>query len=585
MEPLLSLAFSMHGNKGVYAVLLGSGISRAARIPTGWEIVLELIRKCAHLQDEDCGPAPEQWYEQKYGKAPDYAELLAMLGKTSSERQLLLRGYFEPTAEELEEGAKQPTQAHRAIAQLVADGYVRVIVTTNFDRLMERALEEVGVAPSVLSTPDQIEGAMPLVHQRCCVIKVHGDYLDTRLKNTPDELAGYDPRLNSLLDQVFDQFGLVTCGWSADWDVALRAAIERAPARRFTTYWAARGAISTTAQQLLDHRAGVQIAIKDADQFFTTLQERVAALAQFNEPHPLSTKAAVASLKRYLAEDRYRIRLNDLLEEEAERAVAQLFSAPMAVAQVIEVNSESLTARVRQYEAMCKTLMHLAFTCGQWGSPEVAKVWQRIQQKIYSRGETNGYQILLEFQRYPIALITYAACMGAVLAENLGFITPLLSAELKREHSDSKKAVEVFPPFRMLQLPQERGRLLQGMERRPTPVNDWLHDLLQVEIGDHFPLIEQFTFCFDQVEILIALGYATYVERRPGSSWHPSGAYGYRSNNLKKIVQSISAQLAGTKESMIVKSGILGVTQVECEERLSSFQAFANKLETDFLFG
>jgi hypothetical protein len=33
MEPLLSLAFSRHGNKGVYAVLLGSGISRAARNP------------------------------------------------------------------------------------------------------------------------------------------------------------------------------------------------------------------------------------------------------------------------------------------------------------------------------------------------------------------------------------------------------------------------------------------------------------------------------------------------------------------------------------------------------------------------
>ncbi len=582
MDPLLSLAFSMQTNKGVYAVLLGSGISRAARIPTGWDIVLELIRKCAHLQSEDCEPAPEQWYERKYGKAPDYAELLEMLGKTASERQLLLRGYFEPTAQELEEGAKQPTQAHRAIAQLVVDGYVGVIVTTNFDRLMERALEEVGIAPAVLSTPDQIEGAMPLVHQRCCVIKVHGDYVDTRLKNIPDELAGYDSRLNSLLDQVFDQFGLVTCGWSADWDVALRAAIERAPSRRFTTYWAARGAISATAQQLLDHRAGVQIPIKDADQFFTTLQERVAALAQFNEPHPLSTKAAVASLKRYLAEDRYRIRLHDLLEEEAERAVALLFSPQMAVAQVGEVTSASLTARVRQYEAICKTLMHMAFTCGQWGSPEVAKVWQRIQQKIYSRGETNGNQLLLEFQRYPITLISYAACLGAVVTKNLGFITPLLTCEFKHEHREAKLAVEVFPPARMIQLSKERGRLLEGMERRPTPINDWLHNLFQVEFGGHFPSTEQFTLCFDQVEILIALGYATYVERRFGSSSHLSGAYGYRSGNLKKIVESISAQLAGTKDSMIVKSEILGATQAECEERLIGFKAFADELETEF---
>jgi hypothetical protein len=39
------LAFSMSENPGVYAVLLGSGVSRSAGIPTGWEITLELIRR------------------------------------------------------------------------------------------------------------------------------------------------------------------------------------------------------------------------------------------------------------------------------------------------------------------------------------------------------------------------------------------------------------------------------------------------------------------------------------------------------------------------------------------------------------
>jgi hypothetical protein len=35
----------MHTNPGVYAVLVGSGISRSAKIPTGWEVVLDLTRK------------------------------------------------------------------------------------------------------------------------------------------------------------------------------------------------------------------------------------------------------------------------------------------------------------------------------------------------------------------------------------------------------------------------------------------------------------------------------------------------------------------------------------------------------------
>ena len=38
----------------------------------------------------------------------------------------------------------------RAIARLVRSGHVRVIVTTNFDRLMENALREEGIEPTVV---------------------------------------------------------------------------------------------------------------------------------------------------------------------------------------------------------------------------------------------------------------------------------------------------------------------------------------------------------------------------------------------------------------------------------------------------
>jgi hypothetical protein len=44
-DPTTRLAFSMHENQGVYAVLIGSGLSRSARIPTDWEITVELIRR------------------------------------------------------------------------------------------------------------------------------------------------------------------------------------------------------------------------------------------------------------------------------------------------------------------------------------------------------------------------------------------------------------------------------------------------------------------------------------------------------------------------------------------------------------
>jgi hypothetical protein len=321
LDPLLSLAFSMHSNPGVYAVLLGSGVSRAASIPTGWEVVLELVRKVAALQGADCGSDPASWYASTFGEEADYGKLLHQVARRPAERQSLLRSYFEATADERAAGLKQPTKAHKAIAALVQSGHIKTIITTNFDRLMEQSLDAIGVAPTVISSGDGADGAMPLTHARCTVIKLHGDYLDARIKNTPDELSKYDKRMLRLLDRVFDEFGLIVCGWSAEWDEALRAAMQRCKNRRFTTYWALRGKLGDSAARLVKQRAAEIITGLDADALFSGLQQKVDALAAFNRPHPLSVATAVATTKRFLSNPLYRIELHDLLNSEVEAVV------------------------------------------------------------------------------------------------------------------------------------------------------------------------------------------------------------------------------------------------------------------------
>jgi hypothetical protein len=51
IDPTTALAFSLfENNKGVYALLVGSELSSAAHIPTGWEITLDLVRRAGLLQ-------------------------------------------------------------------------------------------------------------------------------------------------------------------------------------------------------------------------------------------------------------------------------------------------------------------------------------------------------------------------------------------------------------------------------------------------------------------------------------------------------------------------------------------------------
>lgn len=150
-----------------------------------------------------------------------------------------------------------PTEAHRAIARLCAEGHVRVVLTTNFDRLLESALEAEGVSPMVIDTPDAVEGAPPLQHSGCTVVKINGDYLDTRIKNTPEELEEYDARTVKLLGRIFEEYGLVVCGWSGTYDTALVDALKRAGGRRYMAYWVSRGAPSEAERSLTSFIGGI----------------------------------------------------------------------------------------------------------------------------------------------------------------------------------------------------------------------------------------------------------------------------------------------------------------------------------------
>ena len=127
-SPMVSLASSVHAGPSTFALLVGSGISSGAGVPSGWEMTVDLIRRLAALHDQDAGDDPASWYRERLDGEPDYSEVLEELAPSRGDRRNLLSAYFEPTQQERDEGLKIPTRAHRAIAGLVADGFVKVIV-------------------------------------------------------------------------------------------------------------------------------------------------------------------------------------------------------------------------------------------------------------------------------------------------------------------------------------------------------------------------------------------------------------------------------------------------------------------------
>jgi hypothetical protein len=480
IDALLGLSFNLHAQKGTYALLLGSGISRSAGIPTGWEMTLDLVVRLAHMQKHDCRLDPAGWYLETVKKEPDYSELLAEIAPTSAAQQQLLKSAFEPNERELEEGKKVPTPAHRAIARLVQLGYVRVIVTTNFDRLLEVALQAQGIAPVVVASPDAAKGAPPLAHSPCTIVKVHGDYLDSRLKNSTDALSRYDKAIDRLLDQVFDEYGLIVSGWSADYDIALRAAMERCKARRYPTYWTTLSKPTGAAQRLIDLRGAHMISTLGADAFFTSLLEKVEALEEFDRPHPITTQAAIVVLKRYLSESKYHIALHDTFLAQA-IGVNETVNATFAEYAKGVPSKEAVPKLMQKLEASSEILVHMFATASFYTNAKQARpAFDAFHKLVAAPVPSNGYQAWLSLYKYPALLAVYAAGITAMAAENYAVLQLMASrpsVRLRHREDGLPAPVEIYT-HSILERDHAR-QLLPGYERRHTPVSDYLFEQLR----------------------------------------------------------------------------------------------------------
>ena len=431
-KEIIRLAFSIYSSPGSCALLLGSGVSKSAKIKTGWEVMLDLIQKIADIEKEK----PEDllvWYKQKFdGEDPTYDNLLDRITQKSVERRNILAEYFDPTPQHIEDGQRIPQPAHKSIAKLVKQGYIKVIITTNFDRLLETALLMEGIHPYLIYSDDAIDGCLPPVHIRdsCIIYKIHGDYKDTRLRNTPDELKKYPEKVNRYLERIFEDFGIIVCGWSAEWDVALRKALCNESGHRFGLQW--------TSVSHANYAAKKIIAISSADNFFVTLQENIEALRRHQYPKdPLTTPIAIEKCKKYISNNDS-TQLFDLINNERVSVLSDISSDKFEISdqklslQGINFDEEVCAERFIQYEGLIKPLCGICSTIAYFDDDKYARIiLSTMENLVYHRYNGSSYALLKKLENYPVYLLNNVV---AVIALTYDHYNILASALLRPKH-------------------------------------------------------------------------------------------------------------------------------------------------------
>ena len=232
---------SRAARNGGLVVLAGAGVSMAApaSLP-GW---LELNRMVLGALMQRLGEYTERQAELE--------QLLGLLIKRRDEQRVFPPEYQAQVMEEqigldyfhaLQAlDVPQRNAAHETLAALAAAGYVAAIVTTNFDRLIEGALESRGVPHRVCIEPDGYRALADALASAQTgplpVVKIHGSVEDAAslVDTLRQRLRGRGPALAAALRPLLARHHWVYCGFSgADLDfdpeyLGLRAAAAASP--------------------------------------------------------------------------------------------------------------------------------------------------------------------------------------------------------------------------------------------------------------------------------------------------------------------------------------------------------------------
>ncbi|KQU98950.1 hypothetical protein ASC68_06050 [Devosia sp. Root105] len=552
----------MHHGGGAYALLLGSGLSRSAGIPTGWEITLELIRRLGTLESPSDVSDPAKWYKTKYGSEPSYSEVLDALGSTAAERRSIIASFIEPAEGDQ---LRRPTKAHDAVAQLVASGKVRVIITTNFDRLIETALRNARIEPTIISSDDALAGAVPLVHSTCTVVKVHGDYLDARIKNTETELSSYSEQMDGFLQTIFDQFGLVVAGWSSDWDAALRNALLRSPTRRYPIFWASRGEPSTSARDLIEHRGARVVEITDADSFSSRLVDATTSLERYDRPHPSSVSVSTALAKKYSRDDTFELEWTELLSEE----VAALRAFVDEQWPTDTPAAPSFNALLGKIAAQTEKLRRMMLICGRWGTPQALKAAaEAIRSLSYVTDSQSGYVVWVALRELPAIISFYWLLAGTLARGDLERAKDIMHFRLQ----DGKTSRHFVLALNLV-LEQDVWKWLEGHERKYYPQSEFAEPLFTSDAAVIALPNQAASRLYADVEHLVALEFSHLRLQEMTNSgiwyWAPGGIFLWRTENNRMF-----ANLFQDGYELLTTAGLLGGSSSTAEAAVEAYRDF-----------
>ncbi len=203
---LFNIAAKFGTNPPGFALLLGSGASATSGVKTGGQMVEEW-REESFVQNHKDKEKKRDYLERQpsYKKHNEYGKLFEAIYDLPAQR----RKYIESCLSKC-----YPSWGYTYLASFIANGYFNVIITTNFDDLVNDVCYKFPSVPKpLLCAHDSNINSVRLLSSHPIIVKLHGDFLFDDIKNTTQETTNLEKNMQDKVAQFASEYGLIVVGY------------------------------------------------------------------------------------------------------------------------------------------------------------------------------------------------------------------------------------------------------------------------------------------------------------------------------------------------------------------------------------
>ncbi|MFN4188921.1 MAG: SIR2 family protein [Acinetobacter johnsonii] len=184
-------------NEKPYVFFTGAGCSVKADVPTATELIQEICKKFP-IQVKNIDPEKDKYNYGKYMSALD-----------KSERRELLKPHIIDN--------KKINWAHIALACLMQGGYIQRVLTFNFDSILSRACNLLGLHPSIYDFATANPHLYHLINDPS-IVHLHGQGTGFVQLNTQVETLEHTEKLSDFIASTLNSNPSLFIGYSGNAD-------------------------------------------------------------------------------------------------------------------------------------------------------------------------------------------------------------------------------------------------------------------------------------------------------------------------------------------------------------------------------